>query len=99
MARNLVVDKNILGWAERRKEQLSQSYKSIFRVGPGYELPQRSADGVVAMFCKEKDCDLITSDTKAYLHYFTVGIPGVRISKYGLDEDNDAPVLLIQIVD
>lgn len=96
---NLVIDHDILGWAEKRKVQLLETYQQIFRVGIGYEIPQRTADEKVALLCKEKNCDLLTADTRAYLHYFASGITSVQITKYGEDVKADKHVLLIRIIE
>lgn len=98
MSRNLVVDHNILGWAEQRKDQLLQTYERIFRIGIGYELPQRSSDNDAALFCLKNNCDMITFDSTAYTHYFEAGIPAVRISRLNWDVKGDAPVYLIRII-
>ena len=98
MPRNLVVDHNILGWAEKRKEAILKTYGQIFRVGIGYELPRRSSDKEVAVFCKENDCDLITADNTAYTNYFEAGIGEVNISRYNWDAKGDIPIFLIRIV-
>jgi hypothetical protein len=98
MASNLVVDRDILGWADGQKARLLKTYESIIPVG-GDTLPQRSADREVAIFCKENDCDLLTGDAKAYLHYFQAKIPAVRIFQYDWDVRGGKPVLLIQIID
>ena len=99
MPLSIVIDKNILGWAEKRKDQLLETYAQIFRVGTGYELPQRSADIEVAKFCKENACDLLTADTTAYLYYFEAGIKSVHITKYDEDTKADNYVLLVRIID
>lgn len=98
MSRNIVIDHDILGWAEKSRDQLSLEYSKIYRVGIGYDLPQRTADDKVAAFCKEYDCDLLTADTTAYMHFFEAGITSVQITKYAEEVKSDKNILLIRIV-
>lgn len=98
MAGNLVVGRDILEWADERKERLLKTYERFILVG-GDTLPQRSIDKEVAIFCKENNCDLLTGDTEAYLHYFEAKIPAVRIFQYDWDIKGDKLILLIQILD
>ncbi len=98
MAGNLVVDRDILGWADGQKSRLLKTYESIVLVGAD-TLPQRSTSREVAIFCKENNCDLLTGDAKAYLHYFQAQIPAVRIFQYDWDVRGGKPILLIQILD
>jgi hypothetical protein len=97
MAGNLVVGRDILEWADERKERLLKTYERFILVG-GDILPKRSIDKEVAIFCKENNCDLPTGDTEAYLHYFEAKIPALRIFQYDWDIKGDRPIL-IQILD
>jgi len=97
MSLNLLLDYNILGWAEKRKDQFLKTYGRILRVGT--DIPRRNKDIHIAAMCKEENCDLLTSDAKAYTHYFSAGIELVQITKFGWDEKNEAPVYLVRILE
>ena len=99
MAKKVVVDKDILGWAEDNEKEISNEFKEIFRVGEDPRLPQRSFDSSIASFCKANNCDLLTADKNAYTHYFEAGIKTIQISKYAWYKEGDRPIYLIKIVE
>lgn len=70
MATQVVVDKDVLGWADEHKVELRSAYQNILAVDKHPELLQRSFDENIASFCRRNDCDLITGDAKSYTHFF-----------------------------
>ncbi|HEY4673107.1 MAG TPA: hypothetical protein VIH03_02980 [Nitrososphaerales archaeon] len=105
MSEKIVIDKDILGWADEVKGTLLKGYdKNIIKVGsrqPDGEppkLPQRSSDKQIASFCKDNGCDFATGDSTAYIHYFDVGVKTVRITRYDWWKKADKPIFLIEIV-
>ena len=81
MTKKVVIDKPILGWGKEHKESLLKKYADILPVGEHTDLPQRSADHKIAHYCKENNCDLITTDMTAFTHYFEVGIKTIKITR------------------
>ncbi len=99
MADKVVIDHDILGWGEEQEQELAKLYTKILKVGIDAELPQRSFDVKVASYCKNHDCDLLTGDKTAYMHYFDAGIKTIQMTRYAWYQDGDRPVYLIKIVD
>ncbi len=97
MARQVVVDKDILGWADEHLKDLQKNYDRILQVGKHPDLPQRSFDEVVAAYCQKNDCDLVTGDARSYTHFFDVGIKSVHISRHDYWKKADKPIYLIRI--
>lgn len=95
----VVIDKDILGWADEHLEDLSKSYEEVLKIGQIPALPQRNSDVQTASFCKINGCDLLTGDGTAYTHYFNAGITAVQISRYGWYAKADKPIYLIKIVE
>ncbi len=99
MAKKAVIDKDILGWADEQREALLERYVTILKVGQHPDLQQRSLDEKIASYCKDNNCDLLTGDGKAYMHYFKAGIKTIQITQYDYWTGGDRPVYLIEIVD
>jgi hypothetical protein len=99
MAKQIVIDKDVLGWGEEHRTELLEHYDFVLQVSKHLDLPQRSFDESIAAYCRENNCDLITGDAKSYTHFFEAGIRSVRITRYGWWERGDRPVYLIQIED
>ncbi len=97
LARNLVIDHDVLGWGDDHTNELLEKYKSIMQVGKHDDLSQRAFDEKVAGYCKSNDCDLMTGDAKSYTHFFEVGIKSVNVSKYSWWPEGDRPIYLVKI--
>lgn len=97
LATQVVIDKDILGWADEHKEELRSAYQNILAVGKHPDLPQRSSDKDIATYCKQKGCDLITGDAKSYTYFFSAGISWVKISQRDLWKKADKAIYLVQI--
>ena len=107
MAKNAVIDKDVLRWGGDHSVELTREYNVIFTVGkyPGkdpteeHDLPQRAFDVDVARHCKANDCDLFTGDQTAYVHFFEADIKTIQISKHDWYKRGDKPVYQVKIID
>ena len=97
MATQIVIDKDILGWADEHKKDLLNVYKSVLQVSKHPDLPQRSFDDKIASYCNQNDCDLMTGDAKSYTHFFDAEITAVRITRHDWWKKADKPIYLVQI--
>lgn len=97
-ANKVVVDKDLLGWADENTEELSKRWSEVQKVGIDADLPQRSSDMSIAAYCKDNDCDFLTADKNAYTYYFEAKIKTVQITKYDWYKKGDKPVYLIEII-
>jgi hypothetical protein len=95
----VVIDKDILGWADEHKEELLKEYNEVLQVSKHQDLPQRSFDEKIAEYCRQNGCDLMTGDAKSYTHFFEAGIKSVRITKRDFWKKADKPVYLVHIED
>jgi len=69
-------------------------------VGSELGLERRKPDTVIASYCKNSDCDLLTGDLKAYQYFFDVGVRTVRITRYDwIGGLTDKAVFLVQIAE
>ena len=95
----VVIDKDILGWAEENNEKLASQYQHIVRVSSILDLPQRSPDAMIGSYCKDNSADFLTADKTAYTHFFRVeGLECVQIAYYAWWDTGDKPVCLVRIV-
>ena len=65
--KNFLIDQNIKNLVEDEYKHHFENYDKMFVVGK--DLKQREDDDELAKFCNEKECDLITADNKAYVHF------------------------------
>ncbi len=85
----ILVDYQIIGWAKRNEQKIHLSYKQILYVGTPPSPGRDSSDSRLASFCKSNDCDLLTSDQRAYLPFLTECNAGeVRISLFDTGSQN-----------
>ncbi len=96
--RELVIDKNILGLPDDLMSQLSNQYDKIRKVSEDEQLPQRMSDVDVASFCKKENCDFITRDTKAYIHFFDADARILHIERVWESRD-DPHIYRIRIIE
>jgi hypothetical protein len=99
MARNIVLDHDILGWGNEHAKELLEKYESIIQVGKHADLPQRAFDDKVAAYCNLNHCDLMTGDAKSYTHFFEAGIKSVNVTKYAWWTKGDRPIYLVKIAE
>jgi len=98
MSTRVVIDKDILGWANDQKSELSKIYNEIIEVGNDKRIPQRNRDDENAVFCVKENCDLMTGDKTAYSYFFDSDVKTVQIEKYAWDTNGDKPIYLIKII-
>jgi len=96
MARQVVIDRDILGWVDEHTDELSRKYQNVLPVSKHPDLPQRNSDVENAKYCKQNDCDMITGDTTAHTHFFEAGIKSVRITKMEPLKDKDIYLIHIE---
>ena len=99
MSTKAVIDMNILGWGDEHNSELLQQYEEILQVSKDPNLPSRMFDKTIASYCRDNDCDLFTSDRKAYTHYYKIGVRRVEISEYDWWYTGNRPVYLVKIIE
>lgn len=97
MARRVVIDRDVLGWADTHRDELLGKYEQILQVSKHPDLPQRSFDHEIARYCEQNDCDLITGDARSYTHFFEAGIGAVRIERVDRVEKGDKYIYRVRI--
>jgi len=99
MTHKVLIDYNRRGWAEERDSKFKNEYKEILKVGVEPNPPPDSPDEIIATYCEENNCDLLTSDQRAYTKLLTNdNVKAVQISKYDWDETAKQQVYLIKIL-
>ncbi|KEQ56597.1 hypothetical protein AAA799E16_01233 [Marine Group I thaumarchaeote SCGC AAA799-E16] len=95
--KNVLIDQNIKYLTNDDHKHHLTNYEKIFEVGK--DLKQRDYDEVLATFCKKNECDLLTADNRAYVHFLAEKINTVQISELFYDEKADRPIYLVKIID
>ncbi len=80
MGTSVLVDAQTKGWGTDNEEQIRQAYTDVKYVGESPNLPSDSSDHVIASYCLDNDCDLLTQDKKAYTPWLDQGADKVHIS-------------------
>lgn len=94
---NVLIDQNCKWLVNEDSKKLLNGYKKIFVVGD--DLKQREYDENLATFCVDHDCELLTADNRAYIHFFTdKRIKNVQISEFVYENKADRPIYLVKIV-
>ena len=94
---NFLIDQNSKHLANDEYKHHFEKYDKMFVVGK--DLKQREYDEGLAKFCKKNECDLITTDGTAYIHFLAEKIKAVQISELFYDDKADRPVLIVKIID
>lgn len=95
--KNFLIDQNIKNLVEDEYKHHFEKYDEMFVVGT--DLKQREYDEGLAKFCKQNECDLITADGTAYIHFLAEKIKTVQISELFYDENADRPIYTVKIID
>jgi len=95
--KNVLIDQNIKFLTNDDQKHHLENYGEIFEVGK--DLKQREYDEGLATFCKKHECDLLTADNRAYVHFLAEKIKTVQISELFYDEKADRPIYLVKILD
>lgn len=99
MTHKVLIDYNARGWADEKSTKIQNNYEIILRVGEPPNPPMGSNDEVIATFCEENNCDLLSNDKKAYIEMLkNKRVKAVQISKYEWDETGKQQVYLIKIL-
>lgn len=96
--KNVLIDQNCKWLRKEENKKYLENYDQIFEVG--VNLKQRDYDETLASFCKDNQCDLLTADNTAYIHFFTEKkIKSVQISEFIYEDKADRPIYLVEIAD
>lgn len=99
LAHRVLIDYNRRGWADENEEKIKKDYEEILRVGVEPNPTPDSSDEVIASFCEEKNCDLLTGDKRAYTKLLTnKRVKAVQISRYAFDTKANQQVYLVKIL-
>jgi len=94
--KNILIDKQVNWLAKVKNRELIKDFDKVYVVG--YNLKQSSFDENCASFCIDKNCDFLTSDKKAYTHFFKIKkIKSVEISRFIPDKDPERYIFRVQI--
>ena len=74
MGARVVIDKDVLGWADGHEQELRKKYDKIQQVGKDPDLPQRSFDLEIAKYCERNDCDLVKGMQRPTLTSLKLGL-------------------------
>jgi len=96
--KNVLIDQNCKWLVNEGSKKHLENYHKIFVVG--VDLKQRDYDETLATFCMENDCELLTADNRAYIHFFSEKkIKNVQLSESIYEDNADRPIYLVKIVD
>ncbi len=96
--KNVLIDQNCKWLVNEDAKKHLENYDKIFVVG--IDLKQRDYDEALATFCKDNDCELLTADNRAYIHFFSEKkIRNVQLSEFIYEDKADRPIYLVKIVD
>lgn len=80
MNTSVLVDYQAKGWGTNNEEQIRQTYTDIKYVGESPNLPSDCSDHIIAAYCLDNYCDLLTQDKKAHIPWLEQGADKVHIS-------------------
>ncbi|RMW38951.1 MAG: hypothetical protein EA446_04115 [Nitrosopumilus sp.] len=95
--KNFLIDQNCKYLAKDEFQHYFENYDKMYVVGK--DLKQREYDEGLGKFCKDKECDLITADSKAYTHFLSQEINTVQISELHYEDEADRPIYRVKIID
>ena len=95
--KNVLIDQNCKWLVNEDSKKYLKDYERIFIVG--IDLKQRDYDETLATFCMTNDCELLTADSKAYVHFYSEKkIKNVQISEFVYEDKADRPIYLVKII-
>ena len=68
--KNVLIDKQVSWLAKKENRELTKDFDEIYEVGK--DLKQSSFDENCASFCMDRNCDFLTADIGAYIHFFKI---------------------------
>jgi len=99
MTHKVLIDNDIHGWATNNESRIRKEYEKILHVGEESTPLPDSPDKVIATYCEENNCDLLTGDKRAYTELLdNYRVKAVQISKYGKIESDGKYVYLVKIL-
>ena len=79
--KNVLIDKQVSWLDKEENRHLLKDFELVYVVG--VDLNQSSFDENCASFCMDKNCDFLTADIGAYIHFFKIKkIKSVEISRF-----------------
>lgn len=85
MGTSVLIDYQLKGWAAKNEHVIKQTYPDIRYVGNPPNPPQSSPDHMVAAYCMENGCDLLTADKTAYTTWLNHEMDEICISVFSTD--------------
>ena len=80
------------------REKIQRDYAEVLHIGGDGAPASGSSDAVIAAFCEEKCCDLLTGDKRAYTELLAAGrIEEVRISRYVADRESGQQIYRVRM--
>jgi len=99
MTHKILIDYDMRGWADENETKIHTDYEEILRVGIDPNPKQDSSDEIIAAFCEENNCDLLTGDQRAYTKLLmNTRVKAVQISKYDFYTPSEKQVYLVKIL-
>lgn len=98
MSDTVLIDYQIRGWASKNESLIRERYSEVRYVGDPSNPKMNSSDSAVTRFCMDNDCDLLTSDKKAYAPLLEEwGAGEVRIALFGESKQSTQHVYRVTI--
>ena len=83
MTHTVLIDYDVIGWANENETLIHKDYEDIQRVGEDPNPQRTSPDEAIADYCEEKNFDLLTGDKRAYTKLLmNKRVKAVQISKF-----------------
>jgi len=99
MTHKVLIDYDMRGWADENETKIHTDYEEILRVGIDPNPKQDSSDEIIAVFCEENNCDLLTGDQRAYTKLLmNPRVKAVQISKYDFYTSGEKQVYLVKVL-
>ena len=93
----ILIDHHLNGWAKENEQRIKRCYSKIHYIDDHVDLNEDSPDSELASFCIANDCDLLTSDKKAYAHWLEkLGVRAVHISAFGTNERSKQSMYIVK---
>ena len=99
MCSDVLIDHQLRGWAMNNEPQIKKNYSKIHHVGEVPNPNASSSDSVLASFCIEHGCDLLTCDKEAYIPMLEKhGVKSVQILLYGINESSGQQIYAVRAI-
>jgi len=92
---NVLIDQNCKWLTKDENRKFLKNYEEIFVVGE--DIKQRSFDENCASFCLDRNCDFLTADGTAHIHFFKIKkIKSIQISEFIYEKKADRHIYLVK---